>query len=45
MGKKFKTLKEARALANTNSSLHVMKLNGKVFKFWVGTEFEWLNLK
>ena len=46
-GKKFKTLREARKYLDINLNkniLDVYKLKGKVYKYFVGTHLEWLNL-
>lgn len=46
--RKFQTLREARAFHKANSSKwgwNVRKVpNAKKWKYFVGTDFEWLNL-
>ena len=44
--RKFKTLKEAQKyLAECTCSYWVWKLPGKVYKYLVATEFQWLNYR
>ena len=48
-GAKCKSLKEARQLQKelmdkTGRDIRIKKLHGKVWRFWVGTQMQWLGM-
>lgn len=48
-GKKFKTLRDAKKFLATipesrRGTIDIRKIDGRVFKFFVGTHIQWLNL-
>lgn len=43
-GKKCKTLKEAKLYQTNHKGTDIYHLKGKTYKYFVGTNIQWLNL-